>query len=798
MATFKTGAYPSTYVVENRSSWNHATNIGRIRWSWGRNEASVIFPTNQGWWAQRDNGDSKRFVKQIDVEEDRIRIDIGGASGSQDAGADLNNNWETQGAFAIVANGQTWRYDLLSIDRSDKYNLPISQNFLVAWQTFIESHIISRNPYRDPRDVRDVDFWFWDGAGTDPFASALPDAEAPAVGVNAIAAGNEETTVQVSATEQGGIYDQITRVWSAAKGAIVQDNDNPLLAQWTRPDVDKKTEDFAVNYRVTVIGRGTKAKDLTSDSATASHTATVNNVLDAATPPDTVIIDVVNLITEDAGHQVKLTATLSGGVYDSAEYQWRIKNNSYTPQIDQSDTALDGTDLTSPTLTYPAPHADVASGEIQVELSVITKGDGTLAEKDSTSVARSATPVTFTSWHPVALPDWATPTPLGILDSDDVHLASAQEGHTVSLYAIRKADTGRFDDVEVDWEWSHSVDDMNNRVWINLDDEVDNDPFIWVLPTVDVDTPIIVRARFKVLGTGTEARNGTETAWSAWRQLAFTILTFHVKAPSTVILSVTHNSGPDAGNADTVFEAGSTVRMAAVYDNDGAWDTRDVIWGYIHNDNAVINAATSIANTSAIVTMPNPTEATGDWDIWLYLEVTYKGTGTNARSGSSVTETYYIKDITVRYPRPDVVLPTTLAIAVGGVAGVPDGNEHTSVTIGFNIAGGKYDSFTQEWSVLLGSENIWGGADDTETIAWTRPGVDADTEYVIACRFLFKGDGTIAKDGTEKVREVDARTTVIYVASSGIDLGATPIVAVHFGDEAITKIYVGANILHEF
>ena len=797
MATFKTGALAAaTYLVANRSSWNHATNIGRLRYSFGRRTGIVWFPTGQRWWLMRNGGDSVRYIKQVDIEEDRIRLDIGGATGSDDAGADLSDDFETKGVIGIIANGQTYEYDLLSIDRSDKYNLLVSANFLSGWQTFIENHILSRNPYRGAQDVRDIEFVFWDGNGTNPFAAALPVAAAPAVGVNAIAAGNEETTVQVSATEQGGVYDTITRAWSAQKGTIAQDDDNPLLAQWTRPDVSMVTEAFNVTYTVDVTGTGTNAQSGTTDSASASHSATVNNVLNAATPPDTVIIDVVNLITEDAGHQVKLTATLSGGVYDSAEYQWRVKNNSYTPQIDQSDTALDGTDLTSPTLTYPAPHADVASGEIQVELSVITKGDGTLAEKDSTSVARSATPVTFTSWHPVTLPDWATPTPLGILDRDDVHLASAQEGHTVSLYAIRKAMTGRFDDVEVDWEWSHEVDEMNARVWINLDDEVDNDPFIWVLPTVDVDTPILVRARFKVLGKGTEARDGTETAWSAWRQLAFTILTFHVKAPTGVALTVTHNSGPEAGNEDTVFEAGSTVRMAAVYDADGAWDTRDFVWGYIHDDNAVINAATSAVATSAIVTMPNPTETTGDWDIWLYLEVVYKGTGTNARSGSSVTKTYYIKDITVRYPRPDVVLPTTLQVAVGTTPGVPDGNEGESVTIGLIVTGGKFDLYTQEWSVLLGSDNIWGGADDTETITWRRPRVAADTEYIVTCRVLFKGDGTIAKDGSEKVREVDARTTVLNVALTGIDLGEKPTTTIYLGSKAVTSVRLGITVIY--
>ena len=263
---------------------------------------------------------------------------------------------------------------------------------------------------------------------------------------------------------------------------------------------------------------------------------------------------------------------------------------------------------------------------------------------------------------------------------------------------------------------------------------------------------------------------------------------------------MTHNSGPKAGEAGTVYEAGSTARMAAVYASDGAWDTRDVVWGYIHNNNAVINAATSISNTSAIITMPNPTESSGDWSIWMYLEVTYKGTGTNARADSKVTETYYIKGITVRYPRPEVVLPTTLQIAVDGTPGVPDGNEGTSVTIGLIITGGKYDSYTQEWSVLFNSTNIWGGDDSTETIDWLRPNrpINENTDYEITCRVLFKGDGTTAKAGSEKVKEVAATATVINVIQTGIHLALTQATGIHLGDVQAKAVYLGDTLIKRY
>ena len=157
---------------------------------------------------QRSNSDGDRWIRQVDLEEDRIRIDIRSSGGN--AGADLSDNWETKGTFAVVANGQTYRYEdhylLIAPMPTTCRFLPISRQL---GRRFLENHILTRNPYRDARDVRDVDFWFWDGVGASPFTVALPDAEAPAVGINAITAGNEETMVQVSATEQGGVYDSI-------------------------------------------------------------------------------------------------------------------------------------------------------------------------------------------------------------------------------------------------------------------------------------------------------------------------------------------------------------------------------------------------------------------------------------------------------------------------------------------------------------------------------------------------------------------------------------------------------------
>ena len=88
----------------------------------------MFFPTGQavcGQW--RNNADADRRIVQIDLEEDRIRLNIGSSAGN--SGADLSDQWEQNGEIGIKANGQTYRYSLLSIDRSDAYNLVVSAKF---------------------------------------------------------------------------------------------------------------------------------------------------------------------------------------------------------------------------------------------------------------------------------------------------------------------------------------------------------------------------------------------------------------------------------------------------------------------------------------------------------------------------------------------------------------------------------------------------------------------------------------------------------------------------------------------
>ena len=105
---------------------------------------------------------------------------------------------------------------------------------------------------------------------------------------------------------------------------------------------------------------------------------------------------------------------------------------------------------------------------------------------------------------------------------------------------------------------------------------------------------------------------------------------------------------------------------------------------------------------------------------------------------------------------------------------------------------------TQEWSVLRGSTNIWGGDDSTAEITWKRPRVSGDFTYVVTCRVLFKGDGTTAKAGSEMVREVSANAKVLNVIVTGIHLGLLAAEAVYVGDIPATAVYIGDKLVRDF
>ena len=154
--------------------------------------------------------------------------------------------------------------------------------------------------------------------------TALDDASAPTPTINAVATGDESTTTQLSATvpasDTTNPYDSVAYAWTVEGGTL--DDDTAESPTWTRPALTADT-DYGVDLTITVSGDGTNAANGTSDTASAAQvTATVLDVIttisDASAP--TVTIGAVGNVNE--GTDVALTATLSGGTYDTITFAW--------------------------------------------------------------------------------------------------------------------------------------------------------------------------------------------------------------------------------------------------------------------------------------------------------------------------------------------------------------------------------------------------------------------------------------------------------------------------------------------
>ena len=221
--------------------------------------------------------------------------------------------------------------------------------------------------------VGTADDWSPSGTGR---TDQLPVAAAPSVSINAVAAGNEGTTVTLGATVgSGGQRDgSVVYAWSVDEGTL---NDATAARPvWTRPAVSA-TKTVGINLRITVSGDGTTTRNGTSASRDATEvSATVRNVtvLPVAVAPS-VTIDAIADGAE--GTDVDLSATVTGGRYDTLTYDWTADEGTLT----NSNTA-------TPTWRRPRVNVNQDTGGLRVQ--VTANGTGTNARNGSTDTALSA------------------------------------------------------------------------------------------------------------------------------------------------------------------------------------------------------------------------------------------------------------------------------------------------------------------------------------------------------------------------------------------------------------------------
>ena len=115
--------------------------------------------------------------------------------------------------------------------------------------------------------------------------SRLPSAVAPTITIPPVPDGQGGTTFVLSEGVAGGVYDTITYAWTVSHGTL--DDDTLASPTWTRHSPDE-VEEVTISLTVSVAGGDTLARMGTSDSSTASVTATVNPLPPGALPTDLV------------------------------------------------------------------------------------------------------------------------------------------------------------------------------------------------------------------------------------------------------------------------------------------------------------------------------------------------------------------------------------------------------------------------------------------------------------------------------------------------------------------------------
>ena len=453
-----------------------------------------------------------------------------GPTSSTDPEPRLNADFESAGTFTLGVSGGTLEFDASDTTYFNDGN---------RYQIVVESQA-AYDLWDDAREGAR-------GVSLTLFLPDIPDAAPPTVTIDSIAAGDEGTSVGLSASVAGGTYDSIAYSWTADEGTL--SGETTATPTWTRPQVSS-TKNVTLRLTVTVRGTGTNARAGTSATRSATRAASVRNLLPVAVAPSASI----NAIAAgDEGASVGLSASVTGGRYDSIAYAWTADQGT-----------LSGADTATPTWTRP----QVSSGQnVTLRLTVTARGTGTTA-RSGTSATRTATRAAAvvnvtTDTDTIRILSIAKPTrPTGGTNAEN-HLptgwtrgaldptgargvwestrtrtfgnntfrsagvwsdpSQAEQGQgatapSLSIDAIGAADEGTT--VNVSASVSGGRYDTLTYAWSAEGGTFSSTSAVsprWTRPAVDADSDFDVRLTVTARGTGTNARAGTSATRSATR-----------------------------------------------------------------------------------------------------------------------------------------------------------------------------------------------------------------------------------------------------------------------------------------
>ena len=525
----------------------------------------------------------------------------------------------------------------------------------------------------------------------------LSDAIAPAVTINPIPDAREGSTVALRAALAGGLYDTATYAWSVSHGTL--DDATAASPVWTRPDVVADLG-ATISLTVTVQGDGTNAENGTDATASDSY-ATV--VLDTplAVAPD-IAIDPVPAGRE--GSAVPLSATLTGGRYDTLAYSWGVSHGT----LANAETA-------TPTWTRPRISADTV---VTIRLTVTVTGDGTNAQgMASRQGARTVT---------------VTELPLPLLPSVAIDPVPVMRGRDTSVLTAQVRG-GTYGTVTYAWSVSHGT----------LSSEAAAMP-TWTRPSVTGDTTATIRLTVSVHGDNV-AHKGT---------VSRTVTT-------TSVISALPDAVAPAVAIDTIASGfgGVAVQLSATLTG-GTYDALVYDW--------TVTGGELDGTMTATPTWTRPEVAADtSYTVTLRITANGAGTNAWSGSSATVTETVTVQvlaPVALRFTNPGsfrVAWPfSTMRARVtvmggqggaggsGGGGGGGGGGSNSSVSNGMVGTGGAGGSGTNGPDGRRGGTGVTGDGDEGNA------------------RYNYGGGGGGGGEGGTDGR--DGRQSYVYIGSTRV------------------------------
>ena len=192
-------------------------------------------------------------------------------------------------------------------------------------RTFARTGLTANTQYeaqfKARNSIGDAASWSPSGRATTDAVVQLPVATAPTATIDSIANGNEGTTVRLTRSLNGGLYDQYLNAWSVDEGTL--DDATADSPTWTRPAVSAH-KNIGVNYGITVRGTGTRARSGTSASASAAEVQA--RVLNVVAP--TLTVSISGETTRTNGQTASYSAVIGGTAAGSISRQWQRRSGT--------------------------------------------------------------------------------------------------------------------------------------------------------------------------------------------------------------------------------------------------------------------------------------------------------------------------------------------------------------------------------------------------------------------------------------------------------------------------------------